>query len=79
MYQEASGGMSRPLLAPVEDSSFAQDGAVPECEETLIVDHRANLGPAQQVENKLSTLLGGAMMPLSHVRMSTQLGNRNHC
>ncbi len=77
-YQDASGSTSRRLLAPADDSLLAQDGARHECEEMLIVDHRANLGPAQQVEHKLSTLLG-ALLPVSHTRMLTQLGNRNHC
>ena len=58
---------------------LSQEDSEYECEEMLIVDHRANLGPAQLVEHKLSTLLGGALLPVSHVRMLTHLGNRNHC
>ncbi len=64
--------------APSADADDA-DGRPFECEEVLIVDHRANLGPAQQVENKLSTLLGGSLLPVSHVRMLSMLGNRGHC
>ena len=48
-------------------------------EEILILDHRAHVGPAQQVENKLGALLGGAALPISHVRMLAQLGSRSHC
>ncbi len=78
-YEDASGSTSRRPAVPVDDSLLTQDGARSECEEMLIVDHRANVGPAQQVEHKLSTLLGGAVLPVSHARMLTQLGNRNHC
>ncbi len=78
-YQEASGSTNRSLYTSFDDPTRPPDGVRSECEEMLIVDHRANLGPAQQVENKLSTLLGGALLPVSHVRMLTQLGNRNHC
>lgn len=65
--------------APIEDAADDADGNLFECEEVLIPDHRANVGPAQQVENKLSTLLGGALLPVSHVRMLSMLGNRTHC
>ncbi len=61
------------------DAGDDWDGNAFECEEVLIPDHRANLGPAQQVENKLSTLLGGSLPPVSHVRMLSMLGNRGHC
>ena len=67
-------------LVPLGDGlPLTEDDGEYECEEMLILDHRANLGPAQLVEHKLSTLLGGALLPVSHVRMLTHLGNRNHC
>ena len=67
-------------LVPLGDPApLSQDDCEYEGEEMLIVDQRANLGPAQLVEHKLSTLLGGALLPVSHVRMVTHLGNRNHC
>jgi hypothetical protein len=67
-------------LAPLGGAApLAPDDGEYECEEMLIVDERANLGPAQLVEHKLSTLLGGALLPVSHVRMLSHLGNRNHC
>ena len=65
--------------APLADAGADADGNLFECEEVLIPDHRANVGPAQQVENKLSTLLGGSLLPVSHVRMLAMLGNRSHC
>jgi len=64
------GGLSEP--APV-------DGACGECEEMLIVDHRANVGPAEWVEHKLSSLLNGASLPVSHARLRAHLGTRSHC
>ena len=88
-YQDASGSTgplpSRvgPIMAdefrPTGfDPSTDQDGPPFESEEVLIMDHRAGMGPAQQVENKLSSLLGGAVLPVSHVRTSARLGSRNH-
>jgi hypothetical protein len=75
-HQDASGGVGPiSVTDPIDDA----DGVCPECEETLIADHRASLGPAQWVEHKLSTLLGGALPPVSHVRMLAQLGRRSHC
>ena len=50
-----------------------------ECEETLITDHRAQFGPAQHVERKLSTLLQGAWLPVSHMRLQPLQGTRTHC
>ena len=43
-----------PACRAQEEESFS------ECDEVLVVDGRAAVGPAQQVEDKLSTLLGGA-------------------
>jgi hypothetical protein len=50
-----------------------------ECEEVLIDDHRANFGPAELVEHKLSTLLAGAWLPVSHMRVQPLQGTRSHC
>jgi hypothetical protein len=50
-----------------------------ECEEVLIDDHRANFGPAELVEHKLSTLLGGAWLPVSHRLIQPLQGTRSHC
>jgi hypothetical protein len=38
-------------------------------EETLVVDDRARLRPAQIVENKLTRLLQEATVPVSHLQM----------
>ncbi len=50
-----------------------------DCEEVLIADHRASLGPAELVEHKLSTLLSGAWLPVSHRRVQPLQGSRSHC
>jgi hypothetical protein len=47
-------------------------------DETLIVDARAGLGPAQLVERKLICLLKSVYMPVSHVRTATLCNGRNH-
>lgn len=88
-YQDVSGS-NGPLPSPTGtitaealsaglDPLSELEGGPFESEEVLIIDHRAGMGPAQQVEHKLSTLLGGAVLPVSHVRMSARLGSRNHC
>jgi hypothetical protein len=61
------------------DQLIEEESNLGEGEEVLVVDGRAAVGPAQQVENKLSTLLGGAPLPVSHVRMTALPGNRTHC
>ncbi len=58
-------------------SSQQDDGN--ECEEILIADHRASFGPAELVEHKLSTLLQGAWLPVSHMRIQPLQGSRSHC
>lgn len=73
----------RPYLAegfhPADAGPAGQEGDSSECEEVLVVDGRADVGPAQQVENKLGALLGGAPLPVSHVRLTGLPGNRTHC
>jgi hypothetical protein len=39
-------------------------------EEDLVPDQRADLTPAQSVERKLSVLLRGGSIPVSHLRMA---------
>ena len=68
----------RPVGPDADPAAFLEANR-PECEEMLIVDRRAELGPAQWVENKLNTMLGGAPAPVSHSRMLSQLGTRSHC
>jgi hypothetical protein len=62
-----------------DDLTLSRQDNSQECEEVLIADNRANLGPAELVEHKLSTLLGGAWLPVSHMRMQPLQGSRNHC
>lgn len=49
-----------------------------ECEETLVRDARADLRPAELVENKLRGVLKYTLVPLSQIRMSVCCGARNH-
>ena len=42
-------------------------------EEVLVVDDRAHLRPAQIVESKLTRLLQGASVPVSHLQMRALL------
>jgi hypothetical protein len=62
-----------------DDLTLSRQDNSQEYEEVLIADNRANLGPAELVEHKLSTLLGGAWLPVSHMRMQPLQGSRNHC
>src|SRR4051812_40143927 len=49
-----------------------QEGATSDyAEETLIIDSRSNLRPAQYVEDKLISLLKAEAVPVSHARMTT--------
>jgi hypothetical protein len=48
-----------------------------EPEETLVLDRRAELGPAQMVELKLRNLLRGKALPVSHIQMVNSLRSRN--
>jgi hypothetical protein len=44
--------------------------------ETLIPDSRAELSPAQSVERKLTSMLRGATIPVSHIRLARLCGKR---
>lgn len=48
-------------------------------EETLIIDSRSNVRPAQCVEDKLITLLKSEAVPVSHARMTALYKGRSHC
>jgi hypothetical protein len=65
--------------ATTEDGVFLGPTRIPELEEVLIIDGRANLGPAQLVENKLSNLLRSSPVPVSHVRLTALCGGRRSC
>jgi hypothetical protein len=58
------GPVPAPRLVPPPASRQARD------DETLIPDERAELSPAQYVERRLTTLLKGSALPVSHVRMA---------
>jgi hypothetical protein len=68
-------------LGQAKDSDEALLGAArtDEGDEVLIVDGRANVGPAQQVENKLNILLRGSAISVSHVRMTALSCSRRSC
>jgi hypothetical protein len=51
----------------------------PESEESMIVDARAFLRPAQMVENKLVLLLKNGGLPISQVLMRAGYSGRTHC
>jgi hypothetical protein len=59
-----------------DDTALLGPARIPESEEMLIIDGRANLGPAQLVENKLSNLLRSSLLPVSHVRLTALCGGR---
>jgi hypothetical protein len=75
--------VTRPFAAPVTEEAVGgpaahQDpGLAPEeADETLIVDDRSGLSPAQMVETKLANLLRGATLPVSHLQMRGLLRGR---
>jgi hypothetical protein len=45
-------------------------------EESFVVDDRCDLSPAQMVETKLTRVLGGATLPVSHLQMRGLLRKR---
>jgi len=45
-------------------------------EESLVVDDRCDLSPAQMVETKLTRVLGGGMVPVSLLQMRCMLHRR---
>lgn len=50
-----------------------------EAEETLVVDDRAGLSPAQMVERRLGSLLRNVLLPVSHMRSTIAVPGRRHC
>jgi len=83
MFMQREPTTLRPTVSacaqPREEGLFRGAVRLPECEEDLIVDDRANLGPAEVVEHKLSSLLRSALLPVSHVRMAALCGRRRPC
>lgn len=81
--QKHSSDHSEPLASQFRSSpdfpgtSGYENRDVPE--ETLIIDARGGLSPAQLVEDKLISLLKSVAVPVSHARMTTLCKGRNHC
>ena len=80
---------TRPLIPPTGDRLIGgrnerpagrferpESKATPGHEEFLEVDDRAALRPAQVVETKLTRLLQGASLPVSHLQMRGLLTTR---
>jgi hypothetical protein len=45
-------------------------------EESLVIDDRCDMSPAQMVETKLTRVLGGSTLPVSHLQMRGLLRKR---
>jgi hypothetical protein len=65
-------GLSRGRLAPEPSPSLT----IPE--ESIVVDDRTDLTPAEAVENKLMALLKETSMPVSHLQKRGFLRGRAH-
>jgi hypothetical protein len=61
---------SRVIDAQRVKNEFGQREAV----EVLIPDSRAELSPAQSVEHKLTNMLRGGAIPMSHIRLAKLRG-----
>jgi hypothetical protein len=48
-------------------------------EETLVVDIRGTMRPAQLVETKILSILRNDLMPFSHLRLRSHGHTREHC
>ena len=64
---------------PFRSRSAIADVKSFDLDESLIVDVRARLRPAQHVENKLCSSLGNVFMPVSHFGIRALVGRRAHC
>ncbi len=56
------------------DRSVVVDAARRDAVEVLVPDSRAELSPAQSVENKLTSMLRGTAIPVSHIRLARLRG-----
>jgi hypothetical protein len=57
------------LKSPLAATAHSHEKAAAD-EETLVPDSRASLTPAEAVERRLTVMLRGVAMPVSHVRMA---------
>ena len=58
------------VLRPVAARRPVRLNASETAEEMLVPDVRADLSPAQSVERKLTSLLRGGSVPVSHIRLA---------
>jgi hypothetical protein len=68
LVRPADNGMERLSSAAVKPAMSS--------EETVVVDDRSGLSPAQVVETKLSRILEGSSLPVSHLQMRGILRSR---
>lgn len=64
------------VIRSLVDSMTAKRALNRDAVETLIPDSRADVSPAQSVERKLTSMLRGASIPVSHIRLSRLCGKR---
>jgi hypothetical protein len=74
--EEAPSRPGRSLRADLADVELARLAPSAEPEESLVVDARAGLTPAQMVEKKLVSLLCGKGLLASHIQMTSMLRKR---
>jgi hypothetical protein len=69
----AAGGSASGRGKLVHDR-LGNDSALPE--ESLVIDDRCDQSPAELVESKLTRMLGGSMLPVSHLQTRGLLRQR---
>jgi hypothetical protein len=74
--EESPNRRVRAPRAELPDVELTQLTPAAEPEESLVVDARAGLTPAQMVENKLVSLLCGKGLLASHIQMASLLRKR---
>ena len=62
-----------PVVASARPMAARSTGRIPQDDECLVRDLRADLSPAQCVERRLAALLKDAAVPASHVRIAAHL------
>jgi hypothetical protein len=74
--QRLSNGFTRNRILHSDGEGAVSQIAL---EESLVVDSRACMRPAQLVEQKLGSLLKNVLLPVSHVRLTGVCPGRSHC
>lgn len=73
----AAGSPINARATRVHDRLAIDSHAAASPEESLVIDDRCDVSPAQMVESKLTRVLGGAaMLPVSHLQMRGLLRKR---